>query len=467
MKRTKRIISVLLTLVMILSALPLTSLTAFAASSGDFEYTVLSETEKTCEITKYTGSTADLIIPSQLDGYTVSQIKSYTFIRCASLKSVILPSSVAKIGDSAFEECISLTSITIPDGVTSIGYSCFRGCASLTNITIPRSVINIYSGAFEGCPILIDVSKDNQVYSSMDGVLFNKDKTELIIYPEGKTNAEYIVPNSVIKIGSGAFEKCTSLISIIIPDAVTSIQSYTFMNCSSLTNITIPKNITEVGYLAFHGTGFYNTASNWEDDMLYIGDCLVAVKKELSGACTIKAGTKVIADQAFEYCDKLESITIPDGITKIGEELFFFCTSLESVTISNSVTSIGSGAFWGCTSLESVTIPESVTSIGSRAFYNCAVRFTVYGYVDSAAESYANENGLIFVALNVPKFTLGDVNEDCQVTAIDARWALQAASGTRELTDEQILATDVNGDGKVTAVDARWILQAASGSRVL
>ena len=171
---------------------------------------------------------------------SVTSIGRDTFGSCSSLTSITIPESVTSLGDDAFYHCSSLTSITIPNSVTSIGDSAFDGCSSLTSITIPESVTSIGDDAFYHCSSLtnINVSDNNKNYSSIDGVLFNKDKTVIIQYPSKKDGTSYAIPNSVTSIGRFAFSDCSSLTSITIPDSVTSIGNYAFASCSSLTNIT-------------------------------------------------------------------------------------------------------------------------------------------------------------------------------------------------------------------------------------
>ena len=239
---------------------------------------------------------------------SVTSIGDWAFEDCSSLTSVAIPDSVTSIGSAAFSGCSSLTSVTIPDSVTSIGWSAFSGCSSLTSITIPDSVTSIDNHAFDGCSKLnqINVDTANTVYSSENGVLFDKDKTELIRYPEGKADTSYFIPNSVTSIGYRAFLNCSSLTSVTIPDSVTSIGSAAFDGCSSLTSVTIPDSVTSIGSAAFDG------------------------------------------------CSSLTSVTIPDGVTSIGDSAFAYCSSLTSVAIPNSVTSIGDWAFRDCSSLKDV-----------------------------------------------------------------------------------------------------------------
>ncbi len=318
---------------------------------------------------------------------SVTSIGYEAFDYCESLTSITIPNSVTSIGRSAFDNCTSLTSITIPNSVTSIGGDAFYGCTSLTSVTIGNSVTSIGGNPFSGCKSLlsIEVSDNNKNYSSFDGILFNKNKSELIAYPAGKTDSEYAIPNSVTSIGSYAFYGCTSLTSVEIPDGVTSIDWHAFSNCTNLTSIIIPNSVTSVGSYAFEYCTSL-TSITIPDSVKSIGNWAFDHCKSLTSvtignsvtSVTIGNSVTSIGSYAFNACTSLTSVTIGNCVTSIDERVFNYCTSLTSVTIGNCVTSIGERVFNYCISLKSVIIPNSVTSIGDYAFCYCDSLKDVY-----------------------------------------------------------------------------------------
>jgi len=252
---------------------------------------------------------------------------------------------------------------------TTIGSSAFSGCTNLTSVTIPDSVTSIDSWAFSGtCTNLtaINVDSGSTTFSSQDGILYNKNKTTLVVYPGGKTGA-FIIPNSVTNIRNRAFYWCTNLTGITIPDSVTSIEGEAFCWCTSLTEITIPDSVTTIRQGAFHGTAWL---INQPDGLIYAGKVAYTYKGTMPSNTSIILidGTKGITDGIFNNYTSLTGITIPDSVTSIGDYAFSGCSNLANVTIQNGVTRIGNMAFYGCTRLTSVIIPDSVASIGSFAF---------------------------------------------------------------------------------------------------
>ena len=302
---------------------------------------------------------------------SVTWIDGSAFSGCSSLTSITIPDGVTYISDDAFNGCTSLKSITISDSVTSIGWDAFRDCTSLKSIMIPNSVTSIGSGAFNGCSSLteIKVASENSNYVSVNGVLYNKDKTTIICYPAGKKGNNYKIPDGVTSIRGYAFYGCSSLTSITIPDSVTEIGDSAFVDCTSLTSITIPESVTEIGWRAFSGC--------------------TSLK-----SITIPDGVTSIDSSAFSGCSSLTSITIPDGVTSIDDSAFSGCSSLTSITIPNSVTEIGWRAFSGCTSLKSITIPDGVTSINVYAFYGCTGLTAID--VKAGNNKYSSVNGVLF-----------------------------------------------------------------------
>jgi hypothetical protein len=315
----------------------------------------------------------------------VRHIGYSAFNGCLHLASVALPETVTSIGDRAFYQCGSLVSITLPESVTSIGDRAFYGCGSLESIMIP-SATSIGARVFSGCRNLteITVASNNPYHSSEAGVLFDKNKTTLIQYPEGNVNNSYSIPASVTTIGNSAFRWGIHLESITIPASVTSIGDGAFYECLYLKSIAIPASTTYVPEDAFRNctslteitVASNNPACSSEDGVLFNKNKTTLMQypaRKAGDSYTVPETVTFIAEYAFQNCGGLTSVHFSPSslLTGIGQRGFSGCSNLKSIVLPESVISIEESAFGWCSSLESIVIPEKITSIERYTFYGC------------------------------------------------------------------------------------------------
>ncbi len=372
-------------------------------------------------------------------------------------------------GDTDYSGDVVIPSTVSYDGkvysVTSIDSEAFSWCTEITSVSIPHSVTSVGKGPFFYCSNLeeIMVSADNPVYSSLDGVLYNKDKTELLKCPDKKMSVtipnsvttigdtafsdcigltSLTIPNSVTSVGIYAFYDCNNLTSVTIPESVTKIMDGTFSSCRSLTSVVIPNSITSIGDLAFSACGL--TSVTIPESVMSIGNLAFYFCNDLTSVVIGNSVTS-IGEKAFVGCPWLEEIivsadnpaytsldgvlynkdktellkwpsrklnvTIPNSVEVIGNYAFSSCQDLTSVEIPNSVMSIGDGAFSSCRGLTSVEIPNSVTSIGDVAFSWCTqltlvtIGESLTSIGDGAFSEYTNLQKMVVHAINPPQIS--------------------------------------------------------------
>ena len=309
----------------------------------------------------------NIIIPSK-----VNNIGEGCFYWCLKLSNIKIPNSVTEIGKECFTNCSSLEKITLPDikilregcfagtklsstkldeiklpqNLISIEAFCFSGCKGITKITlpdslkelkhccfqstnireiaIPSSVTYIDAQAFYDCINLTSITVDNSntKYCSENGILFNKEKTCIIKFPQYHSMNSYDIPQTVINIGDYCFEDCRNLSYLTIPNNVKRLGEWCFAWCDKLNNIILPASINYIG------------------------------------------------ERCFYYCSSLTRITIPEGITALPDYCFFSC-DLNSITLPTSITNIGRECFQANRYLIDITIPEKVSYIEEGCFSFC------------------------------------------------------------------------------------------------
>lgn len=290
----------------------------------------------------------------------VTNIGDRAFNGCNNLENISIPNTVISIGESAFYGCKITGDITVPDNVKYIGEKAFCCCYDITSIIIPDSVEHIGESAFLSCINLSNVKLSNRLTSIENNTFRDCRSLESIIIPDGVTS-----------VGDEAFRSCDKLTNVIIPESVTSIGS-AFEECPELAYIDLHNGITDISGSAFDRTALYGNPNNWIDDVFYLNSYLICAKRNpLRDSYTIRDGTKIIASNAFSYCDNLKTITIPGCVEVIGSSAFRHCENLYEIIVTDGVKEIGDNAFHECTKLYEITIPGSVSVIGEHAFEGC------------------------------------------------------------------------------------------------
>ena len=274
----------------------------------------------------------------------VTAVGSYAFAYCQQMKSLDIPNSVTEIGVSAFQACLGLTSLTVPDGVTVINGYAFYACSGLTELVIPNGVKQIGIAAFAECHGLTEiylpasvtklgaawlasdnltgytVDPNNPTYKSIDGVLYNKTGTTLMLVP-GQYEGVYYIPAGVTRIEASAFECQEQLTQVHIPDTVTSIGSWAFKGCTALTMVVFYGDAPAIADDAFYGWNTsidaYYPADNetWTEDMMqdyggtitWIENSVVTVSEDPDGTGT--EDDPVSRDDTLENVDDLLQTT--------------------------------------------------------------------------------------------------------------------------------------------------------------
>ena len=383
--RPKRLISLLVAVCMMITMLPLSAVTAFAADTSTdpeaddgvykYAYKVNEDGSNTVTITEFRGPVDpandgpyNITIPDKLGGHPVTGLGESSFstehfdsplydIHHTKIQSVTIPESVTSIGRAAFLNCTGLASLTIKGVATSIGAAAFSTCTSLTSLSLVGSFQTIGEHAFASCNSLTSLSLTGDVQKIGDYAFANC--TSL---------TSLSLTGNVQKIGDHAFSSCSSLKTVTLPKSLTSIGSLAFDACTSLDSIEIPGTVTEIGNFAFNNSGLISVKI--DEGVQSTGTHMFHQCGNLT-TVTFPESLKTIADGSFAYCSNLNHVNIPARVTCIGDGAFSNCTSLSKITLQDGVKTIGADAFLSCEALTSITLPDSVTDIGKEAFQNC------------------------------------------------------------------------------------------------
>ena len=484
-KNLKKMLSFIFAIILVLGIVPIAEFNAEAyVSNNDFDFEVR---DGQAVVTAYTGEGTDVIIPDTFAGFPVTAIESFAFSQKKEIKNVVIPEGIEYIYHSAFENCSSLTSVSLPQSLKAIYLYAFAGCSLLKSIAIPSGVEYIgkdvfmdsgisenksnlengvlyigdvlvsadfslkgkysikngtrlvASSAFDHCFDLTEVIIPDSVRfinneafnccSSLKKVTLSKniEKISKNTFYDCIALSSINIPDSVAAIEDYAFSDCSSLKSAVIPEGVKSIGKCAFADCSNLSSISLPDSLENISEIAFYHSKYYNTRTNWNNNVLYIGNCLIEANANLKGDYSIKSGTKLVAVGAFSDCDKLTSLSIPasvkiyhcsafnlkkinvdngnpfyssdsngvlynkdktvlieypfgkeeksykvsDGVKKIGDFVFSRNDNLTEVILPDSVEELGESAFYQCLSLNEIKLPKNLKKIGSSCFDNC------------------------------------------------------------------------------------------------
>lgn len=399
-----------------------------------FYYTVLDD--GTVQITEYNGDETDLVIPNYLNGFPVKRIIGLSSYEC-NIKNIYLPDYLTYISIDAFFHCDNLenifssennksffsidgvlycgdgffnpiylsyypaknknTNLVVIEGTYGIAHAAFRSAIKLKSITLPKSISHLIStnnddsNAFYGCDSLENISVDskNAYYTSENGVLYNKNKTELLSYPKAKTNADFIVPECVEKIGSqsfagnnflknlslssnckvlqdSAFGNCSQLENVNFNDSLQEIDSSVFAGCKSLKKVHLPNSVTKLGSVSFLGCESLKAANIPQNAELGYG--LFSSCINLTDV-TISEGIKELPE-CFTDCTSLKSVVLPNSLETLSRT-FYNCKSLSEINLPENLQTIEAFSFYNCNSLTKIIIPKSVITIGEYAFADC------------------------------------------------------------------------------------------------
>lgn len=307
-------------------------------------------------------------------------VNGQIFNGCSNLKEVILEEGIEEISGRAFDSCSKVKEWKLPKSLKRIGPCAFRNI-SVEEFNIPENVESIAATFISSSNLSrINVDSNNKYFTSVDGILFDKDSTRLIKYPENRDGNSYEVPNTVKTIDANAFISCKNLQTIVIADSVEKIGDSAF-DGSKLKTINLGGGITNISNKPFYGAWNLtninviteNDKYESENGILFNKGKTILIKYPpaiINGEVYEIPNTVVeIGPQSF-YRSQIKNVIIPSSVKKIGSESFFQCYNLEEVNLPEGLERIEWRALYGCHKIKTIVVPSSVTFIDGGAFNN-------------------------------------------------------------------------------------------------
>lgn len=335
-------------------------------------------------------------------------ISDYAFQNCEGLTTITIPGSVKKIGNwwgnangQIFNGCSNLKEVILEEGIEEISGRAFDSCSKIKEWKLPKSLKRIGPGAFQSTGVeefnipenvesiaatfisssnlsRINVDSNNKYFTSVDGILFDKDSTRLIKYPENRDGSSYEVPNTVNTIDANAFGSCKNLQTIVIADSVEKIGDSAFYG-SKLKTINLGGGITNINNKPFYGALNLTNINVITENDKYESENGVLFNK--GKTILIKCPPAIINGEVYEipntvveigpqsfYRSQIKNVIIPSSVKKIGSESFFQCYNLEELNLSEGLERIEWRALQQCNKIKTIVVPSSVTYIDKECF---------------------------------------------------------------------------------------------------
>ncbi|MGM9927589.1 MAG: leucine-rich repeat protein [Bacillus sp. (in: firmicutes)] len=345
---------------------------------------------------------------------SIQKIGDYAFYNCFNLKSVTWGNSIETIGHDAFRNCIKMENIKIPETTTSIGYRAFHNCKSLTSVSFNAINCSSCDGSSDGTFYNAGAESDSLKVEFGSKVKVIPSNLFYVNQNYNYGDGEYAhvtsvkMSNSILDIGSDAFNNCFDLKSVTWGSSIKTIAHTAFRNCIKMVSVKVPESTTSIGYRAFYDCRSLSSISfnaincsscdGSSDGTFYnAGAESDSLKVEFGSKVKVIPSNLFYVDQSYNYGDgkyaHITSVKISDSILNIGGSAFYACYDLANITWGSSIEIIDNYAFGDCISLASVTLPKTVTKINYAAFRDCSnLKKVVIKSKNAKFDSYVFEN---------------------------------------------------------------------------